>query len=218
MPHRCDNKEESQVLLNELWWRKAVNTNFLHVRRFIVPSVSKSRRNFVAGVAALTGAGSATKNALAQQKPKTLQNPTTVKWPKPIADAADLQIAAASLANRYETNGEFKKLIDSDPVGTLRKLGLGNDAVRDLIREDAYLRTIAGSKFNDVAKCENSCVCSDCCVSCWIGTGNRGKEGLTFPVEPKFGADYPTVLIDPRKDKLLENIIRKGHISPSFRG
>lgn len=142
---------------------------------------------------------------------------TAFKWKQPITEFADLQVAAAVLSSRVQQDSAFRKKLDADPLKTLTALGLGNDSIRELIREDDYLRSKLGNDFID-ADCTVSCVCTDgCCISCWAASanGNMNQTQLIYPIE--FGAADAGLAITNKKSELLKNIMSKGHIIPKFK-
>jgi hypothetical protein len=175
------------------------------------------RRALVSAGTAMVLGSTPTMKVSAQPGPGYV-DPALPRWKEPIKESGDLQIAAASLSNRIQYDATFKKKLADDPVKTLSSLGIGKDAVRELIREDAYLRNKLGPGLGPLADCAVSCVCSEgCCVSCWVGSGN-GKDvnPLTLPA-PEFGAKDPGFAVNPRKDLLLKNIMNKGHITPDLK-
>lgn len=139
------------------------------------------------------------------------------KWTTPVTTPAQLQTAAASLSSLYLQDKAFKQKLDSDPLKTLNSLGLGKDAVRDLINEDAYLRNKVGDK---AGECVATCACSaGCCVSCWVGSTNTKAEAEALirpPRDFEFGSKDPTIAVNPARNEMLQNIIKNGHITPNL--
>jgi hypothetical protein len=135
---------------------------------------------------------------------------------KQIKTPEKLQLAAAHIASRLRTDKNFKKSLFADPVSTLKKLGIGNDATRELIQEDAWARThfLKGTLADD--GCTVTCICSDsCCITCWIGSQTLTDKAdlVSNPGIAVFGHGDKTLKVAPARANLLENLIASGHIS-----
>jgi hypothetical protein len=133
---------------------------------------------------------------------------------KQVTNTQDYQLAAIQIASRLRRDNVFAERLRSDPVETLRSLGIGMDAVRELIREDASLRNRARVDHAAALDCDIiSCICTDsCCVTCWTTTDlwvtGRGSFRQVI-----FGKDDPVLKPSPEKEKLLNVLIERGHIS-----
>jgi hypothetical protein len=131
-----------------------------------------------------------------------------------VKTAEDYQLAAAKLASRARKDKAFRKALLTDPVKTLGRAGIGVDAVRELINEDAFTRGRFGSAAD--GDCPFTCACSTgCCVTCWIGSSARANPGelVSNPAKTVFGAPDARLPAARVRDKLIENLISKGHIT-----
>lgn len=119
-----------------------------------------------------------------------------------ITTIQDYQFTAAQLAIRVRQDPVFKQQILKDPLGTLKAAGLGTDAIRELSREDAFLRQrISAAELED---CTITCICTDsCCLTCWF---------TDFVVAGEFGAPDPALPVSPQRAKLLNTLIERGHL------
>jgi hypothetical protein len=131
---------------------------------------------------------------------------------KPVKTLAEYQVTAAIVAQRVSHDPTFVKELKQDPVKTLQGLGIGNDAVRELIQEDRALEKIGSKRKTPALDCTGvTCICSEsgCCFTCWFTdifeTGN--------PVV-HFAAAVPGVkVVSSKRSQLLQNLIEHGHIS-----
>jgi hypothetical protein len=136
-----------------------------------------------------------------------------------IRNPEQYQIAAVNIAARAKTDRTFYQSLLRDPVATLKREGLGSDAVRELLTEDAFSRTRMGGTQND---CTVSCICasdSGCCVTCWIAsTGKRKIETLLDnPNLVQFGAADPALRVSPSRAQLVSRLVDRGHLFPTLK-
>jgi hypothetical protein len=130
-----------------------------------------------------------------------------------VKTVADYQLAAATIASHVHQDPAFAAQVRADPVKALTAAGLQGDALRELVSEDAWLRSMAG---NALARegCSFSCLCASsggCCVTCWLGTNSRKSSALDFNLV-HFGAPDPTLRVSPQRQKLLDSLVTSGHI------
>ncbi len=118
----------------------------------------------------------------------------------------EYQLVAARIASRASKDRQFRERITRDPVRTLKQLGIGQDAVRELIMEEQGLRDRFASSAASLSCEVVSCICtSSCCLSCWVTTG-LGGGSFTF------GESDPGIPVSPERAKLLTRLVERGHI------
>jgi hypothetical protein len=124
----------------------------------------------------------------------------------PVKTIAHYQVTAAMLANRIHHDTAFAAQLKKDPVKTLQGLGIGKDAVRELIHEEPGLRKLSLGGLGEVEGCTVTCICTDdCCFSCWFSLGFTAGAA-------KFGRPLPGVKVSPKRADLVQNLIEHGHI------
>ena len=119
----------------------------------------------------------------------------------------DYQLAAARLAVRAKKDRAFRKRLLKDPIKVLKAAGFNPDYTRELIREDAYLRTRFEAEAARLATdwCVTTrCCCTSCCITCLTFT-SRLAGG-------KFGAPDLALEVEPERKELLDRLIESGHI------
>src|SRR4051812_19214955 len=92
--------------------------------------------------------------------------------------AEKYQLQAFQIGLKVRTDPGFVSAIKANPVSALRAAGLDSDSIREMLTEDAYFR--GRVDFSEVADCTavSGCACSECCISCWFGSGNGRRFGV----------------------------------------
>lgn len=129
-----------------------------------------------------------------------------------VKNIEEYQLMAAKIASRVRKDSRFRASLLKDPKSALSKFRMGKDALRELINEDAYLRRKIGGPLED---CTVTCICTDsCCVTCWVGSSAKiSRPSDLVESAVKFGGKDPKLKVSSSREKLVHNLISKGHIS-----
>jgi hypothetical protein len=158
-----------------------------------------TRRAVLAAGAA--GVGLLATGGTAEAAPEEQSKFAAVKTP------AQYQVVAATLANRCHRDKKFAEEMRTEPVKVLKGLGISSDALRELVHEDGFLREKFGTKLGADGMCTVTCITTECCFTCWLGS----SLGAT-PAEVHFAGPDSKLKASKERAHLVENLIKQGHI------
>jgi hypothetical protein len=156
-----------------------------------------SRRSVIgAGGAAAAGVAGA---ALAGSVAGAATTPGTNKLPVPVKTVSEYIAVASVIATQIESNPKFAALMQADPQGELTKLGIGEDAVRELLTGEVGFAA-AGTAYNCSLTCVLTCLTtgSCCCTNC--------VPGLAF------GAPVSGYEVSEGRAVLAQSLVAEGHL------
>jgi hypothetical protein len=156
-----------------------------------------SRRSMIgAGGAAAAGVAGA---ALAGSVASAATAPGTNKLPVPVKTVSEYIAVATVIATQIESNPKFAALMQANPQGELTKLGIGEDAVRELLTGEVGFAA-AGTSYNCSFTCILTCLTtgSCCCTNC--------VPGLAF------GAPVSGFEVSEGRAQLAQSLVSEGHL------
>lgn len=136
-----------------------------------------------------------------------------------IKNVDDLFVTAANIAARVRQDKKFAKAVREDPAKALKPYRLGNDGLRTLVMEDAWLKEKVGASIPGAAEgdCPFTCLSSDgCCITCWIGSSTSMDPGsiTSNPADRyEFGGRLAKLKATPERTRLLNVLIERGHFT-----
>jgi hypothetical protein len=132
----------------------------------------------------------------------------------PVKTAEEYQVAAAAIVSRTFSDPEFAQQMVRDPLQTLLNVGIGNDAVRQMIAEDDYLNARYAETTIEINICFcTGCCCTGCCVTTLIPLI---LFDATLPYD--FGSPSKRLEVTPERAQLLNRIVQYGHVSTTSCG
>lgn len=157
-----------------------------------------TRRNVLgAGGAAAVGAAGA---VLAGSAAASASSAGTNKIPEPVTTVSEYLAAATVIATQIASNPTFAAAVQADPQAELTKIGIGEDAVRELLTGE-----VGFAASSSAYRCSLTCVIisclttgSCCCTNC--------VPGLTF------GAPVSGYEVGEGRALLAQSLVKEGHL------
>ena len=169
-------------------------------------------RAMIAG--SVLGLGAVAQSSILQpQQAQAASAPSDFKL-SPVKTAEEYQVAAAAIVSRTFSDPEFAQQMIRDPLNTLLNVGIGNDAVRQIIAEDDYLN----AKYSEVTINIDICFCTGCCCTGCCITNLYPIILLDVAAPYEFGSPSKRLEVTPERAELLTRIVQYGHVSTTTCG
>jgi hypothetical protein len=125
---------------------------------------------------------------------------TTNDLPTPIKSVSEYIAAATVIATQIQSNPTFASAVQADPQGELTKIGIGEDAVRELLTGEVGFAA-AGTGYICVRTCfPISCLTTGacCCTHC-------------VP-DSAFGEPVDGIAVSEGRAQLAQSLVKWGHL------